>query len=274
MGAVFLLFLRHLSILFVLLFLVACEGPYGSRSMQELQSLSIKAHMPCKVYEHAHYFIYGCASNRVQNASDLTIVIEGDGLAWRTSDEISQDPTPRVPVGMEVASGMNRSTEILYLARPGQYIYTPQQNPKDWTRARFSKGIVQAYSQIINTMHAQRVHLMGYSGGAALAVLLVPHIKGIASVTTFAGVLDHQAWTTFHDYSPLKDSLNPPDFLHDPVYQGVKFTHYYGLGDENVTPELVQGFKKQWAPIHGAKFIELPGVDHSGPWDRLFFTSD
>lgn len=269
LGAVFLLYLRNSCVIFFMIILAACEGPYGSRSMAELQALSLNAHMPCTTFEGNGYTIYGCMTDHAQDAKTLTVVIEGDGLAWRTHDEISQDPTPRVPVGMQIAKDLKSPGVKLYLARPGQYIQSPNQIPKDWTRGRFSKKILEAYGDIINQMHAQEVHLMGYSGGASLAILLVPYIKAIKQVTTFAGVLDHKAWTTFHDYSPLSDSLNPPDYLKLPVFQRVRFTHYYGLEDETVPPQLVDDFKKQWVVVPQVRFIPIKDFEHTSPWGDL-----
>jgi len=49
----------------------------------------------------------------------LTIYIEGDGKAWRSRREISEDPTPDNDLVISLATS-DRSPNIAYLARPGQ----------------------------------------------------------------------------------------------------------------------------------------------------------
>src|SRR5262245_4836743 len=51
----------------------------------------------------------------------LRIYIEGDGRAWLTRQQRSDDPTPRNAIGLRLASA-DMSPNVAYLARPCQYV--------------------------------------------------------------------------------------------------------------------------------------------------------
>lgn len=59
---------------------------------------------------------------RLRAASDtslLVIYIEGDGLAWRTRNTPSTDPTPLEPVALRLAAA-DDAPSVAWLARPCQ----------------------------------------------------------------------------------------------------------------------------------------------------------
>lgn len=252
---------------FLLTLLTSCLGPYGSRSMYELEQIAFTHHFHCKPYTADPYLLMGCEKQGV-DPKDLYVYIEGDGLAWRTTYEISDDPTPRVPVAFKIATRNQTGGRVIYLARPGQYVESPQQSKVDWTSGRFSNQIIQAYGQLINGFNAPNVHLIGYSGGATVSLLLIPRVKNIRSITTYAGVLNHRLWTTFHDISPLWNSLNPED-LSKNNFDGIEMTHYYGSEDETVPPELVAQFKHSFKEVTPKQFQEIKGFSHDSDWETI-----
>ncbi|NDV24807.1 alpha/beta hydrolase [Desulfovibrio sp. JC022] len=135
-------------------------------------------------------------------AENLTIYIEGDGQAWRTRSRVSFDPTPHNPLGFMLAA-LDPALSVVYLARPCQFVGGTEARNCDvscWTSGRFSKKNVQAIdeaiSQVKQQAKAQKIHLVGYSGGGAIALLVAAQRDDILSVRTVAGNLDHKKWTS------------------------------------------------------------------------------
>ena len=74
----------------------------------------------------------------------LTVYIEGDGFAWATRSRPSFNPTPKRPMGLELALG-HPGGNVAYLARPCQFVGETEFRgctPLAWTHARFSEAAV------------------------------------------------------------------------------------------------------------------------------------
>jgi len=160
----------------------------------------------------------------------LIIYIEGDGLAWVSRSEPSMDPTPRSPVGLLLAS-LDPSPNVIYLARPCQYVRNdPACRQAYWTDRRFSEEVVQSMNEAANALTAGRsgggVHLVGYSGGAAIAVLIASRRRDVISLRTVAGNLDPEAVSRLHGVSQLAGSLNPKDVAS--TLAGLPQRHFVG----------------------------------------------
>ncbi|MBF0128076.1 MAG: alpha/beta hydrolase, partial [Magnetococcales bacterium] len=147
----------------------------------------------------------------------LTVYIEGDGFAYETAYRPSPDPTPRNPMVLRLAA-LHQGDNVAYLARPCMYSDPERPLPECgsngwWTLGRFSEEVVQAMDLALTDLkkkaRAPRLHLVGYSGGGAIAALLAARRADIASLRTLAGNLDHAAFTRFHKVTPLSKSLNP-----------------------------------------------------------------
>jgi pimeloyl-ACP methyl ester carboxylesterase len=202
-------------------------------------------------------------------ADELTIYIEGDGLAWVTPDHASSDPTPMAPLGLRLALAQPAGNAA-YLARPCQYVDAERTHcPRPyWTTHRFAPDVVSASSDAIDQLkrrfHARRVTLVGYSGGGALAALLAARRPDVIGLITVAGNLDHAAWTAHHHVSPLVGSLNPVDDIGR--LQALPQLHLAGARDAIVPPDLTRAFIARFAqPVSpGLRVIE--GFDHQCCW--------
>ena len=73
----------------------------------------------------------------------LTVYIEGDGLAWLSKHVLSEDPTPKHPLVLTLAC-LDSSPNLLYLARPCQYVFDPQCDPSYWSDKRFSEEVISS----------------------------------------------------------------------------------------------------------------------------------
>lgn len=173
-----------------------------------------------------------------RGAPDLLILfIDGDGSPWTHGGrQIARDPTPRVPLALELAARTPAS--VLYLGRPCYLQITPAPECSGalWTSQRYSSDVVAsmsaAASAFVSEHHFKRVLLVGYSGGGALAVLMARALPGISGVVTIAGNLDPDTWATLHGYLPLQGSLNPA--LEPPLPADLKQWYLVGERDTNV----------------------------------------
>lgn len=194
----------------------------------------------------------------------LTVYIEGDGLAWLSSDTPSSDPTPVTPVGLQLALAQPTGNAA-YLARPCQYVNSDRCERRYWTTDRFAPEIVAAENQAMDELKrrfgAKRLTLVGYSGGAAVAALLAERRSDVAQLITVAGNLDHRAWTSHHRVSPLTGSLNPAD--EKASLARIPQWHFVGENDKVVPPFLARDFA---AGMPSAHVKVMDGYDHKCCW--------
>lgn len=142
--------------------------------------------------------------------SPVHIYIEGDGNSFDAYGYPTPDPTPHSTF-MRDMMARDKSANVAYIARPCQYIKTPQCDISDWTDARFSKSAVDSIAYAIHSIAKDRpIILIGYSGGAMISGLIITHYPklNITEWITIAGVLNHSDWTNHFGDSPLTKSLD------------------------------------------------------------------
>lgn len=200
----------------------------------------------------------------------LTVYIEGDGFSWVTPSLPSTDPTPLTPVGLQLALAHPKEEPAAYLARPCQYMDAQSSHctPGFWTNQRFAPEVISASSKALDALKsyfkAKELVLAGYSGGGAVAALLAATRQDVVQLMTIAGNLDHHAWTTYHNISPLTGSLNPADYRDR--LQGIPQWHFAGEKDQVVPPQIVQEFVSGLLSEESAQVIIVPGYDHACCW--------
>ncbi len=214
----------------------------------------------------------------LSQAEQLSIYIEGDGLAWLDRTQPSLDPTPINPIGLKLAM-QQPSGVAVYLARPCQFVKAEDaQNcaVTYWTDRRFSEEVIvasdQAVTQLVNLYHVKRIELVGYSGGAAVAALIAARRRDVERLITVAGNLDHAAWTQTHHISPLAQSLNAADAWKD--LTEVPQFHFVGGKDRNIGQEVTDSYL---AHFPSKKNIHLKVIDDFGhaccwaeQWKKLY----
>jgi hypothetical protein len=201
----------------------------------------------------------------------LTVYIEGDGYAWVSRMLLSDDPTPRQPLVLELA-GIDPAPNVLYLARPGQYTAggVAPCNALYWSDERFSAVVVEAMNEEVENFRrlsqAEHIHLIGYSGGAAIAVLIAARRSDIISLRTIAGNLDSDAVSHYHRVSPLKGSLNPIDMA--PALSRLPQRHFVGTKDKVVPLFIAQEFIKRERGSSCAKITSVGSATHTSGWRK------
>lgn len=210
-------------------------------------------------------------------ADHLTVYIEGDGLAWVSETQPSLDPTPLDPLALRLALAQPEGNAA-YLARPCQYADAEPSacSRRYWTEMRFAPEVIEASDRAIDALKqkfgARRLTLVGYSGGAAVALLVAARRHDVTALVTVAGNLDHRAWTQYHSLPPLTGSLNPADAGEDLSH--VRQRHLAGGKDTTVPPGLIESFAHRFpAEMQPAVHLE-PTFDHhccwAENWQRLW----
>lgn len=181
------------------------------------------------------------------------IYIEGDGRAFYANGAPSADPTPRDSF-LRNLSVQDSADNVIYVARPCQFIRDTQCNFHDWTDGRFSQKIIVSVSDAIRQIAQGRpVILIGYSGGALLSGLIVQqnHDIKIQKWITIAGVLNHRDWTSYFGDSNLTTSVDLEKIPNVPQI------HYVAENDSVVPMELSQ----KW--ISPDKLKIIPNATHN-----------
>lgn len=207
-------------------------------------------------------------ANPATSPETLIIYIEGDGHVWDRAYP-SLDPTPLNPIGFRLALKDDRPA-VAYLARPCQYIGVVDSGciPKIWTDQRFNRESLEAMQFGVDYLKqvsgAKRIVLVGYSGGGALALLIAAHRADVIEIVTVAGNLDVQAWLKFHHLPPMKDSLNPVDFV--VKTKGLPQIHYVGAQDQIVPPIISHNYNKNLPAGSRSDIVEIPEFSHTCCW--------
>lgn len=193
------------------------------------------------------------------------IYIEGDGYAFNSYGKSTHDPTPHGTFVRELAFGDN-SPNVIYLARPCQYIKSPICSKRHWTTARFAPEIINAeYETIKEIVGDNRVILIGFSGGAQIAGLIATAKNGlnIKKIITVAGNLDHLLWTQYHNLPPLNESMNLESYRTQ--FANIPQIHYVGTNDKVIPPILVKEFIGNDDLI-----VEVDGASHNSGWESIY----
>lgn len=193
------------------------------------------------------------------------IYIEGDGYAFNARGKATQDPTPHSNLVKELAFGDN-SPNVIYLARPCQYIKSPICSQRHWTTARFAPEIINAeYEAIKSTVGDNPVILIGFSGGAQVAGLIATTKPGlnVKKIITIAGNLDHFTWVQYHKLPILNESMNLESYRNQ--FAEIPQIHYVGSEDKVMPSILVREFISSDDLV-----VEVNGASHNEGWKQIY----
>lgn len=166
---------------------------------------------------------------------------------------------------------LDKAVSVLYLARVGQFQASQNGvNYKDyWSNKRFAKEVVNSASQALDQakirLGATSLHLVGYSGGGGLAILLAQQRNDVLSVTTIAGLLDIDCWVKEKNFSPLIGSLNPASKAK--TIKSLPQIHFFGTKDIIIPPKMSSHFQTL-APFNDFTLVEVD-TNHWDLWIEL-----
>ena len=201
-------------------------------------------------------------------AKTVSIYIEGDGAPWPGAFRPPSDPTPLQPVALTLAAH-DPAPAVAYLGRPCQYLEASALARCDsayWSGRRFSPEVLAALDEAVSRLKqragAQRVRLIGHSGGGVVAALLAMRRDDVTDWVTVAAPLALTAWTRVQGLTPLAGSLDPMTQPTTAIMR--KATHFAGADDAVVPPEIVARF----VGAHGGRLELLADFDHDCCWAR------
>ena len=248
---------RRLSPLALASLLIA--SPVAARHVHPLGDAGMRFEVPAAGRPLAAVMPPGLAGREV-----LTIVIEGDGRAHDRRGRPTADPTPDDPVGLSIAQAWPGGAA--WLGRPCQFVADPACDPAQWTRDRFAAAAVAQVDAGVEALKvragAQRLVLVGWSGGGVLATLVAARRDDVAGLVTVAAPLDLGAWTESRGLTPLP-GLDPADL---PSRPGLPQVHLHGAFDPVVRPATARETARRLAGPRGQ--VETWREAHQCCWAR------
>ena len=211
--------------------------------------------------------------NFTNPGAPLTVYIEGDGAAWRSRRELSDDPSPRHPLVLSLAA-MDPSENVAYLARPGQLSASgnPDCDSAYWSEKRFSQEVVNATNSVIDYLkvksQSKEINIIGYSGGAFIAVLVAAKRNDVSSLRTIAGNLDPEAVNRYHKVSPLETTPDPKDFIAKIAY--IPQRHFVSASDNIIPVSITESFIEKIGDQRHKSITIVEGTSHTAGWQKAW----
>ena len=125
-----------------------------------------------------------------------------------------------------------------------------------------------AYNDATNRWKGYKLELTGYSGGAAVALLLAARRDDVAAIRTVAGNVDTEAFTNLHKVTPFSESLIPTDVL--VRTSRIPQRHFVGQNDKVIPPFIASGYQDRMMPGHCSAYNVVPGLDHYSGWPQVW----
>lgn len=259
------------------LYLSGCVSltPIPSPELRALQAAQLAKNAGWKEHTiHTSLFTLKAYGYSLSNKTKiLTIYIEGDGFAWLSEDSPSNNPTPMVATGLNMALQDKKNKPLVYLARPCQFVFNGAWRAcrqQYWTNLRFSPEVIHAMNQAIEYLkhyyHAEQIVLIGYSGGGTIATLLSAKRQDVIQLMTVAAILDIDHWVRQENLTPLYGSLNPAEGWKQ--LMSIPQTHWMGGNDNVVHKEVTLAFVQRFPATNKPKINVVPGFDHTCCWAR------
>ncbi len=192
------------------------------------------------------------------------IYIEGDGASFDAYGMPTKNPTPKSDLVRRLAFG-DYNENVVYLARPCQFVKDGLCSERHWTTGRFStEAVTASYEAIKQIAQNNEIVLIGFSGGAQVAGLVSVTNKklNVKKIITIGGNLDHLAWTTYHKLIPLVESLNLENYRNE--FMKIEQKHYVGKKDKIIPMFLVYDFVKNDKQVYQVE------ASHNVGWDIIF----
>ena len=254
-----------------LIFLPGCATVAASFNPQvTADSVAAEAHLTKQPIQTSTFKL-AAYSRTNEPGKPLTIYIEGDGRAWLSKHELAPDPTPFHLMMLRLAA-MDPSWNVAYLGRPCQYDSTATQKPCEsayWSNKRFSEEVITSTNEAVDALKkesgASEIHLIGYSGGGAVAVLVAAKRQDVASLRTIAGNLDPDALNEYHHATPL-DGLDPMDVAFK--ISVIPQRHFIGTEDKVVPDFISKNFMQASGNGPCIQRTSVPGATHHSGWEE------
>lgn len=253
-----------------LIFLTSCSRVSLDQRNETAQKIAAKAEMGQKVIKAKLFDLttWGHVRNRYE---PINIYIEGDGLAWMNKYKPSTNPTPVDPVALKLAA-LDGNDNVIYIARPCQYSgwnIDGYCSNLYWTSGRTAPEVIESFMAALDQIKEEYkdlgFNLVGYSGGAAVAVILASKRDDVKSVRTVAGNTAYEIMGAYHHISPMQASIDPISVAYE--IRNIPQIHFVG-GKDKVVP--IDVFEK-WSAVSEnspcVKSFTVGRAEHNRGWE-------
>ena len=268
-------YLKVIALFILIVFIAGCSIPTKNMRQNHANEIASQSDMSKAVISAPPFEITTYQKIKAPQDHIANIYIEGDGLAWITRRRISSDPTPSRPIALQLAS-LDPASNVIYIARPCQYSGmsdpTKYCTNQYWTSHRFAPEVIQSINTVLDKLKStydfKQFNLIGFSGGAAVAILLTSTRHDIHSIRTIAGNLDHEKVSEVHHVSPLTGSLNPANVAEK--IKDIPQYHFIGENDQIVTREVSESHLYNSRKTHCIQILELENITHESGWTQVW----
>lgn len=261
--------IKSILLLTIILYFTGCDKniPSPNQRVKTVNKIIVFNNLKSQIQKSEEFEIFSISSSNINNQT-VSIYIEGDGLSWLTRTRISKNPTPLNPLALKLMV-KDTSTSKIYLARVCQYTNDIRCSNKYWTSHRFSKEVVNSYDEFFSILKIKNPRIKdfivyGYSGGAAISLLLASKRNDIKKLVTIAGNIDTEFWTNYHNIAALYGSLNPVDFTKN--LKGIKQVHLIGAKDKIINEKVFQSYLQKTIYKREITFHIFSDFTHSKGW--------
>ncbi len=206
-----------------------------------------------------------------ERGGTVNLYISGDGSEFISPEEWENNPTPKNPVALHLAS-KDSAANIIYLARPCQYTKMLDKKQEceetSWKENRFSQEAINslktALDDIVRRYDITGFNLIGYAGGGAMATLLASQRSDILSIRTVAGILDHKAQSDLRGTPELSGSLNPVDIA--AKIARIPQFHFIGGQDQYAPPAVAHSYIQSIPQNNCVQTMLVQEAGHDDGW--------
>ena len=191
----------------------------------------------------------------IEAGKPLRIYLEGDG-----------EPNPNAKIALYYAE-QDSTPNVIYMGRPCQWTNDKicQSKPEIYREQRFHPELIREIEEVIlylkNKHKAPSVELVGYDGGATIALDLASQMNDVNRVITIAGILDTNAYTRQNNLPEMSDAQNPADKL--TVLAEIPQIHYVGGKDEITPRRSAERFVAKMHQPKSAVVKSVPDIGHT-----------
>ncbi|MGE4313837.1 MAG: alpha/beta fold hydrolase [Pseudobdellovibrionaceae bacterium] len=193
------------------------------------------------------------------------LYIEGDGDDWLTFEK---DPGPVDPTALRLAA-MDSKTNVIYMNRSCQETGEADECPSTyWGSSKYSPEVIDSMSAALDNIRANRhvtgFHVIGFGGGAAVAIGLAAQRQDILSIRTVAGILDTVYYANLNKKPYPANSINPIDIA--PQVAHIPQRHFVGQQDPEVPPALFHSFDQAMGQPSCSDVSIVDNATHQQGW--------
>lgn len=263
--------MKRYGLLLLAFSLSACANAIETRQ-ENAEAIAAAGHLTPAVIDSG---LFNLSSwQKFADGGAAHVYIEGDGFAWVSRTEKSRNPTPKNPVALKLAAA-DPWPNVVYLARPCQYSSWNGGGAcpdKYWTDARTAPQVIEAYQKALDRLkadhHIPAFHLIGYSGGAAVAAIVAADRTDVATLRTVAGNIDYQAFYDLHHVSVLAQSVAPESIAAKIAH--IPQRHFIGGDDKVVPPQVFEAWQAASRNVDCLSSRIVPGNTHGDGWDAAW----